>query len=56
MIFHDDWIETLNTLSLEASSRFLNYIVTYSTTEEEPDLDGMEYALWTRFRAEIDRD
>ena len=26
MIFHDDWIETLNTLTQEISSRFLNYM------------------------------
>ena len=49
MIFHDDWIETLNTLTPEISSRFLNYIVAYSLTGEEPELEGMEYSLWTRF-------
>ena len=48
MIFHDDWIETLNTLTQEISSRFLNYIVAYSLTGEEPELEGMEYSLWTR--------
>ena len=56
MIFHDDWIETLNTLTPEISSRFLNYIVAYSLTGEEPELEGMEYSLWTRFRNEIDAD
>lgn len=56
MIFHDDWIETLNTLTQEISSRFLNYIVAYSLTGEEPELEGMEYSLWTRFRNEIDAD
>ena len=50
MIFHDDWIETLNTLTPEISSRFLNYIVAYSLTGEEPELEGMEYSLWTRLR------
>lgn len=56
MIFHDDWIETLNTPTPEISSRFLNYIVAYSLTGEEPELEGMEYSLWTRFRNEIDAD